>query len=281
MKFRMLLILLLGAVGLTLAAGEKQGESPSEVQKKAIEATRNLDYGALVKLSHGAQQETFQQYALVFAQFEKLADSDEKVRRKLDSISAALKNWQVELTGEKIDGDLAAVYYVSSGFPYAKGDYGMATLKNIGGEWKLITDSEYLKERAFAVETGKTRGDTPRQVVVKLCEAIGNRDINAIPGLYYGAEKVEALKITERFAMLSHAAKKGFPKAQRDLKKFMEETLPAKFEIRGEKIDGDLAVVDVIFENVSDPQYLKKIGGEWRIIGEATYDKEKAARKDH
>ena len=64
------------------------------------------------------------------------------------------------------------------------------------------------------------------------------------------------------------------------------KSLGLKTEIRGEKIDGDLAVVDVILnggyyesKNVSEPQYLKKINGEWKVIGKAAYDREKAARK--
>ena len=106
-------------------------------------------------------------------------------------------------------------------------------------------------------------------------------------GLYYGTEKIQVLNAADRFATLSYAAKKGNTRAQKYLKELMEELRPLKFEIRGETIDGDLAVVDVVLnggpyeaKNASEPQYLKKIGGEWRIIGEATYDKEKAARKD-
>lgn len=287
MKFRMLLTVLLGAAGLTLAAGEKKSESPSEVFIKAVEASRNLDYGTLANLSCGGEKAKFQQHAEIFALAKKrAAEGDEKAKRHLDKISASFKNWQVEITGEKIYGDFAVVYYVCSGPPYDQGDYGMARFKKVGGEWKLVADSEYLKERAFAVETGKTGGDTPSQVVAKLCKAIGDYDFDAIPGLCYGTEKMKALNAADRFAMLTCAAKKGNSKAQKDLKKLMEELRPPKFEIRGEKIDGDLAVVDVIFnggfyesKNVSDPQYLKKIGGEWKIIGKAAYDKEKAARK--
>ena len=279
MKFRMLLTLLLGAAGLALAAGEKKGESPSEAFMKVFEASRNLDYGALADLSCGEAKEKMQKYASVYAHAKKLAaDGDEKMQRILDKTSAGFQNWQVEIAGEKIDVDFAAVYYVSSGTPYDRGDYGMARFKKVGGEWKIVADSEYLKERAFAVEAGKTGGDTPSQVVAKLGEALRTCDIDAIPGLCYGTEKAKVLNAADRFAVLSCAAKKGNPKAQKDLKKFME-ALPRKSEIRGEKIDGDLAVVDVIFENVSDPQYLKKIGGEWKIIGKETYDKEKAARK--
>ena len=289
MNFRMLLTLLLCSAGLVLAAGEKKSESPSEVFVKFVEATRNLDYGTLANLSCGKENAKMRKYASVYALAKKsAADGDEKMQRKLDKISASLKNWQVEITGEKIDGDFAAVYYGSSGTPYDEGDYGMTTFKKVGGEWKLVSDSEYFEGRAFAIEPGKTAGDTPSQVVAKLGEAIGNYDFDAMVGLYYGTEKIQVLNAADRFATLSYAAKKGNTRAQKYLKELMEELRPLKFEIRGETIDGDLAVVDVVLnggpyeaKNASEPQYLKKIGGEWRIIGEATYDKEKAARKDH
>ena len=281
MKFRMFLTLLLCSVGFVLAAGEKKSESPSETFMKVVEASRNLDYDTLVNLSCGEAKGKMQKSASVYMLAKKLAaDGGGKMQRKLDKISAAFKNWQVEFAGEKIDGNFASVYYVSSGTPYDQGDYGMARFKKVGGEWKLVADSEYMKERAFAVGNGTTGGDTPSQVVAKLGEALRNGDIDAIPGLCYGIEKVKVLNAVDRFATLSYAAKKGNSKAQKDLKKFME-ALPAKSEIRGEKIDGDLAVVEVVFENVSEPQYLKKIGGEWKIIGKETYDKEKAARNGH
>ena len=289
MKFRMLLTLLLCSAGLALAAGEKKSESPSEAFMKVVEASRNLDYGALANLSCGEEKAKMQKYAEIFALAKKrAADGDKGMQLKLDKISASFKNWQVEIAGEKIDGNFAAVYYVSNGTPYEKGDCGMARFKKVGGEWKLVAESEYMKERAFAVGTGTTAGDTPSQVVAKLSEALGNCDIDAIPGLCYGTEKVRVLNAADRFSMLSYAAKKGNSKARKDLKKFMEALRPLKFEIRGETIDGDLAVVDVVLnggpyeaKNASEPQYLKKIGGEWKIVGKATYDKEKAARKDH
>lgn len=269
------------ALWAALAAGEKKSESPSEAFMKVVEASRNLDYDTLANLSCGEEKAKMQKYASVYGLAKKrAADGDSKMQRKLDKISAGFKNWQVEISGEKIDGDFAAVYYVSSGTPYDKDDYGMARFKKVGGEWKLVSDSEYFEERAFDVGTGATGGDTPSQVVAKLGAALRNCDIDAIPGLCYGTEKVKVLNAADRFAVLSCAAKKGNSKAQKGLKKFKEE-LPAKSEIRGEKIDGDLAVVDVVFENVSDSIYLKKIGGEWKIVGKADYDKEKAARSGH
>ena len=201
MKFRMILNLLLCSAGLALAAGEKQGESPSEVQMKAVEATRNLDYGALANLSCGVQKDKFQKFALVYVLVKKSADDgDEKARRKLDKVGAHLKNWQVEITGEKIDGDFATVYYVCSGTPYDRGDYGMARFKKVGGEWKFMDDSECLKERAFAVGVGKTGGDTPSQVVAKLGEAIRTCDFDAMIGLYYGTEKIKVLNAADHVA---------------------------------------------------------------------------------
>ena len=176
MKFRKLLTALLLAAGVVFVAGWKQIDSPSEVVKKFFAAGKKMDFDTIAKLSYGKRKKEARAHAANMKEMirglEQAARHGNEDAKKLlkrykqggyialleagaengdaeaKKMSDGLKSWNMEIKGETIDGDYAVVEGIVSGGPDGEGRQKKFYLKKVGGEWKMIDDDEYERERS-------------------------------------------------------------------------------------------------------------------------------------
>ena len=176
MKLRKMLTALLLAAGVVFVAGWKQADSPSEVVKKFFAAMVKFDFATAAKLSCGEQsagmaalaedQNKFigsmkasakngnEKAKILVKVYEKggfvavleyLAEQgDKRAKQQVDRI----KKFKLDTKGETIDGDFAEIDVVISGGPGGKSVPDKAYAKKVNGEWKVIKEEEYKRERS-------------------------------------------------------------------------------------------------------------------------------------
>ena len=187
MKLRKWLTALLLAAGLLCVFGcggkksggksdDKKAGSPSAVVREFTAAIKKADFDTVAKLCHGELKENMEEYAeaqeKVITSLEKAAqDGNEKAEKLLEKCEQygyieilkagaedgveecqkalkVVRNFDVEIKGETIDGDLAVVDVVVSGTPDGEDGPDKVYLKKVGGEWKIISDDDYAREKA-------------------------------------------------------------------------------------------------------------------------------------
>ena len=279
---RLLLTLSLLAASLVSAAGGEPTDSPSAVLKKFIEATKDLDCDTMVGLSHGLQRKGFLKIVAKNELLKTAAeDGNLEARRMLDDIRSKMKDWRIDVKAEEIDGDLAVVYVVISGNPAGKSSDGPSGefLKRVDGKWKYINGVDYLND--CIARHPAPRGASPSEIVAKYIAAFNSLDLLAAADLCRGEERTDIVDVARTILQMKAGAYGGEEGCRRKLEKLKK----FRAKIMGEKIDGDLAVVDVFLydppwgKSGPDRKYLKKIGGEWKVVSKTDYEKEQAARK--
>ena len=284
---RLLLTLSLLAASLAFAAGGDPVDSPSAVLKKFIEATKNLDCDTMVELSHGAQKKGFRKIVAKNELLKAAAeDGNLEARRMLDDIKAKMKDWRIDVKAEEIDGDLAVVYVVISGNPAGKSSDGPSGefFRKVDGKWKYINGVDYLND--CIARHPAPRGASPSEIVEKYIAAFNSLDPLAAAELCHGEERADIIDTARAILQTKAGAYGGDEECRRKLETKLEKLKKWRAKVVDEKIDGDLAVVDVFLydppwggKNGPDRQYLKKIGGEWKVVSHTDYEKEQAARK--
>ena len=260
---------------------EKQVDSPSEVLRKIISSIKNLEYDTVIKLSHGEQTKELQPGVENVRSAKAAArQGNKKAQRWLDEKKSALKNWQIDVKVEEIDGDLAGVYVVYSGHPAGMKLNGpkFECFEKVDGEWKWISYGDYTK--AMLAKYPAPKGASPSEIVRRMVDAAKALNPYAAFNLSHGKEKAEASKGFLGIINAKAAAYAG----NEQVKKKLDGFKSCNVEVKGETIDGDLAVVDVVVsgspkgKNGPDKVYLKKVDGEWKIIKEEEYKREKSYR---
>ena len=288
MKFRNTLSVLLLAAAAVFAAGrqEAQGaDSPTAVLEKALSAIKCLDYETLTGLSSGELKEKYRQIAENFVQLRKsISNGDKDAKARYDEAVASLKNWRIEPKSENICGDLAEVYYVSSGNPQAENNGpNVDFFRRVDGEWKWINYDDYIKARK--AQYAPRQGDTPSAIAIKYTLAIRDLNFYAAADLSFGEAKSTSDKAAANVMQAKVAAGNGDPESRKWLNELGAEMRKCKFELKGEKIDGDLATVEILMidtangKKESEIQRLKLVGGEWKCIDAKDYQKELAERE--
>jgi len=121
---------------------------------------------------------------------------------------------------------------------------------------------------------------TPTEVTKAYLDAAGAMDFDKVASLSGGKMSEDAKKGAEELAHLKESERKGDKTAREKM------ALVAKIEgifenisykVEGEKIDGDLAVVDVLADlegktTATIHIYLKKIDGKWKVVNKADHD---------
>lgn len=143
---------------------------------------------------------------------------------------------------------------------------------------------------AFVAVGAETKpADSPSQVLKQYFAAWAELDFSKIALLSDGEPRKEALRMIGELNRLKQAAQSGDEKAKTelaltqqvldDIKAGMKKV---KIEIKSEKIEGDLAVVEAVESGTTDGKaavqkcYFKKVGGNWKMIHQKDYDAEKA-----
>ena len=263
----------------------RQGDSPSEVLMKIVAATRKFDLDTLARLCWGEQKAQVEQLAGALAQVEEAArNGDERAKRTLAEEKAKMANLSIEITDEKIDGDLAVVDGVVSGHPSGKNGRDSQQFRRVGGEWKAISLADYQKALAARKAKAAKPVDGPSEVVVKYAAAARELNYNAVASLCHGDLRAEFRKLAEAQERLRTAAAAGDRAAQLRLDDERRNALRIQVAVGGEKIDGDLAEVDIVVSGADDDgngptkAYLKLVDGRWKVISDEEYAREKAAR---
>ena len=139
------------------------------------------------------------------------------------------------------------------------------------------------------VEKKKTPA-TPTQVARRLLKASMNFDLAAMIKMCAGEKKAELEKDAAVMKELEEKAAKGDETARKQLaerKKFFdalkEQQKGLKVEFVNEKIEGDLATLEMITSKdgkVLDksPVYFRKINGRWKMISKKDYKAAKPAK---
>ena len=266
-------------------SAEKKVDSPGEVLQKIIAAQKELDYDTLANLSHGEWKEKNKRAAEKINEVKSAArNGDKDAQRRLDETKAALENWQVDVKAEEIDGDLAVVYGVRSGHPDGNGlccDF----FEKVDGEWKSISTNDYTK--AMRAKYAVPKGLSPSEIVRKWAEAIeAMKTLNfyAAANLSQGKDKEKTLKLALDIIKMKAGAYAGDEKAKKALDELKDKYKKLNVEVKGETVDGDYAVVDVVIsgspdgKNGPDKFYFKKVDGEWKKIKEEEYKRERSYR---
>ena len=240
MKFRKLLSALLFAAGVLFVAGFTPAESPTEVAKKYLEALKKCDFRTAAELCYGSMKKDIEGGE---KQYKAAAPEQRKQMREfLVSFSNG-----VELKEEKIEGDFAVIECVQNG------ESGTVYFKKVDGEWKLINYDEYKKT------------DTPIEVVKKFGEAVTKYDLGTAAALCYGKLKADVEEMGRQYKAAS-------PEEQREMRKYMASFTDG-VALKGETIEGDYAVVEMIQDGKIDNGHLKKVNGEWKCIDKSEYRK--------
>jgi hypothetical protein len=126
---------------------------------------------------------------------------------------------------------------------------------------------------AFAAGCSFFGGPGPSEVARRQIEAVKEMDFEKVAALSEGRLKEEAKKGVAELAELKHAEMDGSPKARdkaAKMAKMREIFENIVYEIKGEKIEGDFAVVEVSItvngKTSADQIHLKKVGGDWKVI---------------
>ena len=262
-------------------SAEKKVDSPSEVLQKIITNTKEQDCDTVVKLSHGEQKKQLQRGTENIKSAKDAAkNGNKKAQRWLDERKSALKNWKIDVKAEEIDGDLAVVYGVGSGNPAGSKHNGPCAefFEKVDGEWKWISFEDYVRKALAKYAVPK--GLSPSEIVSRMVDAMKTMNPYAAANLSHGKENAEASKGALGIIKLKAAAYAGNEQA----KKFLDSFKNCNVEVKGKTIDGDFAVVDVVVsgnpkgKNGPDKVYLKKVDGEWKVIKEEEYKRERSYR---
>ena len=107
------------------------------------------------------------------------------------------------------------------------------------------------------------KADTPTEVENKYAAAFKSGDFATAASLCHGKQKefVEAMG-------------KGYANAsEKEKQQFKEQMAGFSFSVKKEEIDGDYAKLTVDVNGKEDFEYLKKVGGEWKVINKEDYQK--------
>ena len=118
--------------------------------------------------------------------------------------------------------------------------------------------------------------DTPSEVLKKLTEAaFKNRDYESAMALSHGEQKEFIRMMAKNMAYLQKAAAAGDAEAKARLAGIEAKSARITFEITGENIDGDLAVVSANWKidgkTRSQLAFFMKVGGAWKCISWEDY----------
>ena len=112
---------------------------------------------------------------------------------------------------------------------------------------------------------------SPSEVAKKSLEAMKKQDFDTIIALSDGKQQEEAKKFAEEFKQMKEEADKGDANAKQALELYQKMT----YEIKGEKIEGDFAEVEVAMTmggmTQTEKMHFKKVNGEWKVIADKDY----------
>ena len=111
--------------------------------------------------------------------------------------------------------------------------------------------------------------DTPTAVAKQFLNSLLKLDMDACVALSHGKMKDDAAEIGKTVKPLREAAAKGDENSVLMLNTMLEEAAKIKYEIKGEKIDGNAAVVEVVStsegKTKTEKMLLEKIDGKWKV----------------
>jgi hypothetical protein len=121
----------------------------------------------------------------------------------------------------------------------------------------------------------QVRTDTPTEVAQKAIAALKQQDFAAIAELAYGKAQEELMQHAVKFSELKQAAESGDKAKKIQLAQVQKMFERISIEIKGENIDGEYAVIEVVRvldgRTSVDKMYLKNVNGEWKLVAEEEY----------
>ena len=119
------------------------------------------------------------------------------------------------------------------------------------------------------------KANTPIEVARSFYEALKKEDTASAISLSDGELKEIIKKAAEYSAQIKKAAADGDETAKEKLAERDKAFRETQAVFKGEKIDGDLATVDVVMirngKSEVDKVFFKKVNGEWKVISENDY----------
>ena len=126
----------------------------------------------------------------------------------------------------------------------------------------------------FVTGCGKkaeAKADTPTEVAKKALDAMKKQDFDTLIALSDGKAQEGAKQGAEQFKQMKEEADKGNAEAKQALESLQKMT----YEIKGEKIEGDFAEVEVAVtmdgKTKTEKMHFKKVNGQWKAIADEDY----------
>ena len=127
-----------------------------------------------------------------------------------------------------------------------------------------------------AEKTAEKKAATPTDVAKKFSDCLKKMDFDAAAAFCDGKMQEDVKNGAKQFAEMKEKAAKGDEQAKQVLAEVEKNSNAMKIEFKGEKIEGDYAVVETVTTNPDgktneETTYLKKVNGEWKLITKADY----------
>ena len=118
--------------------------------------------------------------------------------------------------------------------------------------------------------------NSPTAVMKKLCAALNKMDFAAAAKLCDGKAKNDIEGMAKEVEQLKAAAAKGDEKSKKMFAQIKDGFAKMKIEVKSEKIEGEFAILESVMtrfdgETREEKIYLKKIGGDWKLIDDKDY----------
>ena len=117
--------------------------------------------------------------------------------------------------------------------------------------------------------------DTPTEVAKKAFDAMKKHDFDTLIAISDGKAQEEAKKAAKYFKQMKEMADKGDAQAKQMLEIMQKVYAEMTYEVKGEKIEGDFAEVEVAMtmggETKTEKMHFKKVNGQWKGIADEDY----------
>ena len=121
----------------------------------------------------------------------------------------------------------------------------------------------------------EAKAETPTEVAKKALDALKKQDFDTIIALSDGKAQEGVKKVAEKFKQMKEEADKGNAKAKQQLEMIQKMYAGMTYEIKGEKIKGDFAEVEVAMtmdgKTETEKMHFKKVNGQWKAIDDDDY----------
>ena len=116
---------------------------------------------------------------------------------------------------------------------------------------------------------GEKYPETPTATAKSFLDSLLKLDMQACVALSHGRMKDDAAEMGKTLTPLKEAAAKGDEDSALMFKTMQDEAAKIKYEIKGEKIEGNTAVVEVVStsegKSKTEKVQLEKIDGKWKV----------------